>query len=171
MDYNKIKNLIEKNKESLINSALNNFEFSQSKIENVRLNYNSQMYRIQEKFYKDLQNHEYSTLQMLYESSQKQFEQVSYFRVNNLFFEIFPDFVPISESGKIVSEIVKAIFIKIIKDHLSEEEKVDFETCKNIIDTFNASSTLNDPTKTKMDKSKAIIELLIIWKKYFPNSL
>lgn len=171
MDYNKIKNLIEKNKESLINSALNNFEFSQSKIENVRLNYNSQMYHIQEKFYKDLQNHEYSTLQMLYESSQKQFAQVSYFRVNNLFFEIFPDFVPISESGKIVSEIVKAIFIKIIKDHLSEEEKADFETCKNIIDSFNASSTLNDPTKTKMDKSKAIIELLILWKKYFPNSL
>ena len=92
--------------------------------------------------------------------------------VNCMFyFKICQKFVPDSEIGKIVVEIVKGLLTKFIKNELSVEEKIFFETCKNIVDTFNASTTLINHTKTDIEKAIAITNLITLWEKYFSNPL
>lgn len=54
---------------------------------------------------------------------------------------------------------------------LSVEETKIFETCKNIVDTFNASTTLINHTKTDIEKVLAITKLITLWEKYFSNPL
>ena len=76
------------------------------------------------------------------------------------------EFVPDSEIGKIVVEIVKGLLTKFIKNELSVEETKIFETCKNIVDTFNASTTLINHTKTDIEKALAITKLITLWEKY-----
>ena len=80
-------------------------------------------------------------------------------------------FVPDSEIGKIVVEIVKGLLTKFIKNELSVEETKIFETCKNIVDTFNASTTLTNHTKSDIEKAIAITNLITLWEKYFSNPL
>lgn len=96
----------------------------------------------------------------------------NYMEVNCMFyFKICQKFVPDSEIGKIVVEIVKGLLTKFIKNELSVEEKNFFETCKNIVDTFNASTTLINHTKTDIEKAIAITNLITLWEKYFSNPL
>lgn len=96
----------------------------------------------------------------------------NYMEVNCMFyFKICQKFVPDSEISKIVVEIVKGLLTKFLKKELSVEETKIFETCKNIVDTFNASTTLINHTKTDIEKSLAITKLITLWEKYFSNPL
>ncbi len=96
----------------------------------------------------------------------------NYREVNCMFYSnICREFVPDSEIGKIVVEIVKGLLTKFIKNELSVEEKKFFETCKNIVDTFNDSTTLINHTKTDIEKAIAITNLITLWEKYFSNPL
>jgi len=79
----------------------------------------------------------------------------------------YPNYTPDSEIGKIVLDGIKAILINLLKNNLSEQEKIELELCNDIIETFNSVSTLHNQNNSKRDKGIAIVKVAELLNKYF----
>ncbi len=177
-DYNEIIKMLEQNQQQYTNMIFELNKYTQTRLENINNNFQLRMAQI---------NLELQDICMRSSLQQQQITSAfnalnnkviriyqnssSYSQLQNIKYLCEPYFqvnTPKSLIESIIQDAVKSVLCNFLKAHLTEDEKHDFDLCNDILDAFDISSTLHDPSKTKWDKGYALIKASELLNKYFP---
>lgn len=177
-DYNEIIKMLEQNQQQYTNMIFELNKYTQTRLENINNNFQLRMAQINlelQDIYKRsslMEQQIISAFNALNNKVIKIYQNPSnYPQLQNINYLCGPSYqskAPKSLIESIIQDAVKSILCNFVKIYLSEDEKRDFDLCKDILDAFDISSTLHDSSKTKCDKGYALIKASELLSKYFP---
>ena len=177
-DYNEIIKMLEQNQQQYTNMIFELNKYTQTRLENINNNFQLQMAQINLELQDICTRSSLQQQQIISEFDALNNKVIKIYQnpsnypqlpnINYLCGQSYQSNAPKSLIESIVQDAVKSILCNFVKMYLSEDEKRDFGLCNGILDAFDISSTLHDPSKTKLDKGYALIKASELLNKYFP---
>lgn len=179
-DYNEIIKMLEQTQQQYTNMVVELDKYTQARLENINNNFQIQMAQINNELQDICVRSSFQHQQIIsaFDNLNNKVLRIyqnpsNYPRLQNINYLCEPYYqtnTPSSLLESIVQDAVKSILCNFIKVNLTEDERRDFDMCNDILDAFDISSTLRDPSKTKLDKGYALIKANELLNKYFPVS-